>query len=115
MNVAELLAEPVAVRPNAAALIEGAGSSRRETSFATLDAAARQIAGMLKRDGVGPGDGVLFFAAPSAELYAALIAVFRRGAVAMFVEPSAGQKVLSDACAMWPPRALIASPKAHSS
>ena len=113
MNVAELLSEPVAARPDAAALIEGSGTKRRETSFAALDAAARRIAARLRRDEVGPGDGVLFFAPPSAALYAALIAVFRRGAVAMFVEPSAGRRVLDDACAMWPPRALVATPKAH--
>ena len=112
-NVAELLAEPVAQRANAAALIEGAGTRRRETSFAALDAFARRIAGILRRDGIGPGDGVLFFAPPSAVFYAALIAVFRRGAVAMFVEPSAGRRMLDDACAMLPPRALIATPRAH--
>jgi olefin beta-lactone synthetase len=113
VNVAALLEESVAVRPRAAALIEGRGSARRETSFAVLDQAARRIAAVLHRDGVRPGDGVLFFAPPSASLYAALIAVFRRGAVAMFVEPSAGRRVLDDACAMWPPRAMIATPRAH--
>lgn len=113
MNVAELLRGPVSARPDAAALIEGSGARRVETSFVALDQSARRIAGLLRRDGVGPGDGVLFFAPPSAALYASLIAVFRRGAVAMFVEPSAGRRVLEDACAMWPPKALVATRKAH--
>ena len=112
-NVAELLTSSVAKRATAAALIEGTGSARRETSFAALDLSARRIAALLRRDGIGRGDGVLFFAAPSAAFYAALIAVFRRGAIAMFVEPSAGRRVLDDACEMWPPRALVATPKAH--
>ena len=107
MNVAELLSGPLATRASAAALIEGSGSARRETSFAALDESARRIGATFRRDGIEPGDGVLFFAPPSAALYAALIAVFRRGAVAMFVEPSAGRKVLDDACAIWPPRALV--------
>ncbi|HUQ83879.1 MAG TPA: AMP-binding protein [Gemmatimonadaceae bacterium] len=113
MNIAELLAGPVAERGDAPALMEGTGAERRETSFAALDLAARRIAATFRRDGVGSGDGVLFFAAPSAALYASLIAVFRRGAVAMFVEPSAGRRVLDDACDMWPPRALVATRKAH--
>jgi acyl-CoA synthetase (AMP-forming)/AMP-acid ligase II len=112
-NIAELFSESVAARPDAPALIEGAGASRRETSFAALDDSARGIAALLRHDGIGPGDGVLFFAPPSAAMYAGLIAVFRRGAVAMFVEPSAGRRVLDDACEMWPPRALIATRKAH--
>jgi acyl-CoA synthetase (AMP-forming)/AMP-acid ligase II len=113
MNIAELLGESVDARPDAPALIEGAGATRRETTFAALDDSARRIAALLRHDGIGPGDGVLFFAPPSAAMYAGLIAVFRRGAVAMFVEPSAGRRVLDDACAMWPPRALVATRKAH--
>ena len=113
MNVADLFADPVARYPTASALIEGGGGSRCETSFAALDESARRIASMLRRDGIGHGDGVLFFAPPSASLYAALIAVFRRGAVALFVDPSAGRAVLGDACAMWPPKALVATRKAH--
>lgn len=113
MNVADLFVGPVARYPDAAAVIEGGGGSRRETSFAQLDHAARRIAAMFRRDGIGPGDGVLFFAPPSAALYAALVAVFRRGAVALFVDISAGRGVLGDACTMWPPKALVATPKAH--
>jgi acyl-CoA synthetase (AMP-forming)/AMP-acid ligase II len=113
MNIAELLSQSVDARPDVPALIEGSGAARRETSFAALDDSARRMAGLLRRDGIVAGDGVLFFAPPSAALYAALIAVFRRGAVAMFVEPSAGRRVLDDACAMWPPRALVATRKAH--
>ena len=71
-NVAELLGEHVASRSDTAALIEGTGSARRETSFGALDDTARRMAAVLERDGVGPGDGVLFFAPPSAALYAAL-------------------------------------------
>ncbi len=113
MNVADLFAGPVSSYPDAAALIEGGEGSRRETSFRQLDDAARRIASLLRGDGVGPGDGVLFFAPPSAALYAALIAVFLRGGVALFVDISAGRGVLADACAMWPPKALVATPKAH--
>lgn len=112
-NVAALLAGPVASRPDAPALIEGRGARERVTSFAALDLGARRVAALLRARGVGAGDAVLFFEAPSVELYAALVAVFRLGAMAMFVEPSAGRAVLESACAMLPPRALVASRRAH--
>lgn len=112
-NVAELFAGSVRRRPRAVALVQGAGAARREISFAALDARARGMAACLAADGVAPEDAVLFFAAPSIELYAALIAVLRIGAVAMFVEPSAGRRVLRDACAMNPPRAFVGSAQAH--
>jgi olefin beta-lactone synthetase len=113
VNVAELLAGPVSASPDAAALVEGPAEHARVTTFAELDARARAIASRFRAAGIGSGDGVLFFAAPSAELYAALVAVFRVGAVAMFVETSAKRSVLDDACAMRPPRGLVASPLAH--
>ncbi len=112
-NVAALLAGPVASRPGAPALIEGSGARERVTSFAELDLRARRVAALLRARGVGAGDAVLFFEAPSVELYAALVAVFRLGATAMFVETSAGRTVLESACAMLPPRALVASRRAH--
>jgi acyl-CoA synthetase (AMP-forming)/AMP-acid ligase II len=49
----------------------------------------------------------------SAELYVVLLGVFRLGAVAMFLDPSAGREHIEQCCALQPPRALIASPKAH--
>jgi acyl-CoA synthetase (AMP-forming)/AMP-acid ligase II len=112
-NVAELFAASVRRRPQAVALVQGVGAARREITFAALDARARGMAACLVSDAVAPGDAVLFFAAPSIEMYAALIAVLRIGAVAMFVEPSAGLRALHDACAMNLPRAFVASPKAH--
>ena len=112
-NEAALLAGPVASRPDAPALIEGSGARERVTTFAELDQRARRVAALLRARGVGVGDAVLFFEAPNVELYAALVAVFRLGAMAMFVEPSAGRAVLESACRMLPPRALVASRRAH--
>jgi acyl-CoA synthetase (AMP-forming)/AMP-acid ligase II len=112
-NVAELFAATVARRPDAVALIEGVGKRRRAISFRALDAWARQIAATLQEGPVSRGNAVLFFAAPSIELYAAVIAVLRLGAVAMFIEPSAGMAMIDRACAMHPPRAFVGSPRAH--
>lgn len=71
------------------------------------------MAAQLQHDGLRTGDDILFFAPPTPALYAALVATWRAGAVAMFVEPSAGPSTLEAACALRPPRALVASPKAH--
>lgn len=112
-NVAEAFAETVARRPDAIALIEGVGARRRAITFTALDAWSRQIAATLQAGPVSRGEAVLFFAAPSIELYASVIAVLRIGAVAMFIEPSAGTSMIDRACAMHAPRAFIGSSKAH--
>ena len=112
-NVALLLAGPLSARASAPALVERVGRRDRVTSFAELDARAWDAAARLAANGVGKGDGVLFFEHPSRELYAALIATFRLGAVALFVEPSSGRRTLDAACAMWPPKALVATGRAH--
>jgi len=49
----------------------------------------------------------------SADLYVALLALFRIGAVALFLDPSAGREHLERCCARWAPDALLAIPKAH--
>lgn len=112
-NVAELFAETVARRPAAVALIQGVGARRRAVSFGALDAWSRQIAATLQAGPVSRGEAVLFFAAPTIELYASVIAVLRLGAVAMFIEPSAGTSMIDRACAMHAPRAFIGSSRAH--
>ena len=112
MNVVHLLASAVANRSRDIALVDGANRSRR-TTFGELDLVARRMSARLRSDGLRAGDHALLYAPPSADLYAAMIAVWRIGAVATFVEPSAGRGVLNAACALCSPRAFIASPKAH--
>ena len=109
MNLVTHLDAQVRDRPQQAAIIAARGS----LTFAELDAASRRAAGMLQRDGLRAGEPVLIFEPMSAELYVALLAVFRLGAVAMFLDPSAGRAHLEACCALQPPRALIARDKAH--
>lgn len=109
MNIAALLTEQARVRGDAPAIIERAGV----TTFAQLDERVRRAAGMLRARGVGAGDAVLIFEPMSATLYAALLAVFRIGATAMFLDPSAGRAHIEACCALSPPLALVALPKAH--
>ena len=106
MNIASILSQQ---RGDAPAIIERAGT----TTFAQLDDRVRRAATMLRKCGVGPGDSVLIFQPMSAHLYTALLAVFRVGAVAMFLDPSAGRAHIEACCELSPPRALIALDRAH--
>ena len=49
----------------------------------------------------------------SADLYVALLAIFRLGMVALILDPSAGWNHTERCCALYPPQALIAGTRAH--
>jgi acyl-CoA synthetase (AMP-forming)/AMP-acid ligase II len=113
MNLAYTLQEQSQARPQAAAIIDTYGRKSRITTFAELDQAAARAARLLLRHGLEAGDAVLVFHPMSAELYVALLAVFRLRLVAMFLDPSAGREHIERCCALHRPKALIAGTKAH--
>jgi acyl-CoA synthetase (AMP-forming)/AMP-acid ligase II len=113
MNIAEILCAHAQERPNAAAIIDPWKGRSRVTTFAQLDRAAAQAAQLLHQRGLRAGDAVLVFHPMSAELYAALLGIFRLGLVAMFLDPSAGREHIERCCALHRPCGLIASTKAH--
>jgi acyl-CoA synthetase (AMP-forming)/AMP-acid ligase II len=113
VNIAEILAEQARERPEDVAIIDTYRGRTRLTRFAELDRAAACGAALLESRGLRPGDAVLIFQPMSAELYIALIAVFRLGLVAMFLDPSAGRDHMARCCALHAPKALIAGTKAH--
>jgi acyl-CoA synthetase (AMP-forming)/AMP-acid ligase II len=113
VNLAHTLLEQTRVRPNAAAIIDTHRGRSRTMTFAELDRAAARVARLLVNHGLQAGDAVLVFHPMSAELYVALLALFRLRLVAMFLDPSAGRDHIERCCVMNPPRALIAGPKAH--
>lgn len=113
MNLAHTLIEQTRLRPNAPAIIDTYRGRSRITTFAELDLAATRVARLLTNHGLQPGDAVLVFHPMSAELYVALLALFRLRLVAMFLDPSAGRAHIERCCVMHPPKALIAGVKAH--
>jgi acyl-CoA synthetase (AMP-forming)/AMP-acid ligase II len=113
MNLADVLQEHVRAQPDAVALIDTWRHRSRQTTFGELDRAAAQVASLLDQHGLRPGDAVLVFYPMSAELYVALLALFRQGLIAMFLDPSAGREHIERCCALQPPRGLIAGAKAH--
>jgi olefin beta-lactone synthetase len=108
-NIATLLQHQAQHTPDRIAII----APRRSITFAELEQASRQAAVMLHQSGLKPGDTALIFQPMSIDLYIALLAIFRLGMVAMFVDPSAGQTHLEQCCEIASPQVLIASAKAH--
>lgn len=113
MNIVEMLKERATSCPEAVAILETRNGSSRVLTFAGLERASAQAAALLRGAGLQPGDAVLVFHPMSAELYIALLAIFRLGLVAMFLDPSAGTEHIDRCCALYPPRGLIGSSKAH--
>ena len=111
MNLIEILQQQAAIRPDAVAIAEAA--TRQKITFAQLEQASNQAANLLQRSGLQQGDAVLIVQPMSIQLYVALLAIWRLGMVAMFVDPSAGLSHLDRCCQIYPPQALIASSKAH--
>jgi acyl-CoA synthetase (AMP-forming)/AMP-acid ligase II len=113
MNIAGILKEQAEKLPNAAAIIDVKGGKYRVTSFAELESASARGAALLLENGLSAGETALLFQPMSAELYIALISLFRVGMIAMFLDPSAGREHIERCCSIRTPSALIATPKAH--
>jgi acyl-CoA synthetase (AMP-forming)/AMP-acid ligase II len=113
MNVAHLLISQARQRTNAPALIEPRGNSDRTITFAQLDEQSARCAKVLLEAGIEIDDHVLVFVPMSIDLYLALIAIFRIGAVATFLDPSAGKSHINRCCEMIRPTAMIAITRAH--
>jgi acyl-CoA synthetase (AMP-forming)/AMP-acid ligase II len=115
MNLGELLTQLARERPDAVAMIDERARrpALRRVTFAALEREVAAAAGWLRARGLQRGDAVLVFVPMSAELYVALLAMFRLGCVALFLDPSAGREHLERCCARWAPAALLAISKAH--
>jgi len=112
MTIGDLLSAQARVRPDSLALLDPRAG--RSLTFAQLDEAVTDAAAWWQTEaGLRRGDAVLVFVPMSADLYVALLGLFRIGAVALFLDPSAGQAHLEACCARWAPNALLAIPKAH--
>lgn len=113
MNLAALFGEHARSHPDTPALLEPRGGRTRRTTFGELERDGQHAAALLLRSGLRPGDVVLVLYPMSAELYVALLALFRLGMVVMVIDPAAGLDHVERCCALQPPRGLIAGPKGH--
>jgi len=113
MSIGEILSEQARARPEAVAIVDARGGRIRSLTFAELEREVADAAEWLRGLGLKKGGAALVFVPMSADLYVALLAMFRLGAVALFLDPSAGREHLEQCCARWAPDALIGLPRAH--
>ena len=111
MTIGELLADQARAQPDSAALVDDRAG--RSLTFSELAVHVAHAAAWWQSQGITRGKAVLVFVPMSADLYVALLALFRLGAVALFLDPSAGRRHIEQCCALWAPDALLAIPKAH--
>ncbi|MGD9181732.1 MAG: AMP-binding protein [Desulfobacterales bacterium] len=113
MNIVEVLKAQTKELPDSVALMEPNRRNIKSLTFSEIESASCRAAASLTQAGLGAGDTVLVFQPMSADLYIALLAIFRLKLVAVFIDPSAGKRHIERCCELIPPKALIATPKAH--
>jgi olefin beta-lactone synthetase len=109
MNIVEILRRHAIDRGDAIAIVDRRGP----LTFRELDEASARVAAQLEQRGLGAGDPALILCPMSSDLYVTLIGLFRLGAMAMFVDPSAGRPHLERCCRLLAPRMFLGSAKAH--
>lgn len=113
MNIAEILLHRAAELGNNPAIIDVHRGRDRFYSFRELDVATASVADQLRAANLKPGDGVLLLQPVAAELYLVLIALFRLGCVAIFLDPSAGRDHVERCCEIFRPSAFFGSARAQ--
>ena len=109
LNIAARLSEQARLRPSQPAVICGG----RTITFSDLDGEAARLSAGLEAAGIGPGRRVALMVPPSVEFYALTFALFRAGAVPVFIDPGMGLKNIGACLAKAEPEAFIGSVKAH--
>lgn len=104
MNLLDAFHRQVTDHPDRIALVDPAG---RRWSYRRLDQRSRDLAAAFAARGLGRGDRVLLALGVDADLYAALAALWRLGAVAVLPEPALGIAGLRHAMAALQPEALL--------
>ncbi|MFL6290307.1 MAG: AMP-binding protein, partial [Thermoanaerobaculia bacterium] len=109
MNVLSILAEVARRHPDRPALILGS----RAIAFSALRERIDRASAGLQREGLQPGDRAIVMIPMSIDLYAALLAVLKIGAVAVFVDPWIGRRQIAAFAAFAGPRAWLGIPASH--
>ncbi|MCL2537810.1 MAG: AMP-binding protein, partial [Coriobacteriia bacterium] len=107
INTASLLEARAAQLPDKIALVHDGD----RITFAQLDETINRFANYFRARGIKKGHKVVLFIQPSIEFSAVTFALFKLGAVPVFIDPGMGVKNLRGAVAQVTPDALIAIPK----
>lgn len=113
MNIAEILLRRSTEMGDAPAILDVHHGKDRCFSFRELARATASIAEQFRSAGLKQGDGVLLLHPVAAELYLALIALFRLGCVGIFLDPSAGREHIERCCAIFRPVGFFGNTKAQ--
>lgn len=109
MNIASLLG---AVNdPNRPAIILS-GATKSTVTFSALDDLSSRLAAGMYADGLRARERVVILTPISLTLYACLIAVFKLGATAVFLDPQTGYGQLNEAIKLADARAFVGTRKA---
>ncbi len=111
VNISRPLTEMARLQPDTAAIVfpqEG-----RSLTFRELDQESDRIARGLKRLGIRRGIRTALLVPPSPELFAITFALFKAGAVPVFIDPGIGARNMKSCLAEAEPEAFIGIPKAH--
>lgn len=108
-NVIGLLAEVAARHPERPALVMESGGVTFGELWRRVDCASVG----LRRLGLAAGDRAIVLIPMSIDLYVALLALLKLGAVAVFVDPWIGLRQIAAFAAFAEPRAFLGVPKAH--
>jgi acyl-CoA synthetase (AMP-forming)/AMP-acid ligase II len=111
VNISRPLTEMAGIQPDTAAIIfpqEG-----RSLTFRELDRDSDRIAAGLGNIGISRGTRVALLVPPSPELFAVTFALFKAGAVPVFIDPGIGARNMKGCLAEAEPEAFIGIPKAH--
>ncbi len=111
VNISRPLTEMATLQPDTAAIIFP--QKGRTLTFFELDEESDRIAHGLGRIGIGRGTKTALLVPPSPELFALTFALFKAGAVPVFIDPGIGAKNMKGCLAEAEPEAFIGVPKAH--
>lgn len=109
MNITDLFFRAADAHPDRDAIVEG----NRRIDYATLAREVRATAGYLAKRGIGPGDRVLVFVPMSIDLYRTVLALFYRGATAVFLDEWVSRERLAVCCRLADCKGFIGIRKAR--
>jgi acyl-CoA synthetase (AMP-forming)/AMP-acid ligase II len=111
VNISRPLTEMAGLQPDTPAIIFP--QEKRSLTFRELDRDSDRIAAGLGSIGIVRGTRVALLVPPSPEMFALTFALFKTGAVPVFIDPGIGARNMKGCLAEAEPEAFIGIPRAH--
>ncbi|MHB8707467.1 MAG: fatty acid CoA ligase family protein [Desulfuromonadales bacterium] len=112
VNISRPLTEMARLQPETAAIIFP--REQRRLTFRELEQESQRAARGFERIGIARGMRVALLVPPSPELFAITFALFKLGAVPVFIDPGIGARNMKGCLADAAPEAFIGIPRAHA-